>query len=57
MKVDRYGITALRDKLFTLNENKKSHVLISGLKTLVWQQPRQVGTLQEHVADTRPYLH
>jgi hypothetical protein len=36
MIVDRYGVTALRDKLFTLNENKKSHLLIGGLKTYVY---------------------
>jgi hypothetical protein len=32
MTVDRYGVTALRDRLFTINENKKSHQLIVGLK-------------------------
>jgi hypothetical protein len=32
MTVDRYGVTALREMLFTLNENKKSHQLIADLQ-------------------------
>jgi hypothetical protein len=33
LKVDLYGTTALRDRLFVLDENKKSHTVIAGLKT------------------------
>jgi hypothetical protein len=36
LKVDQYGVTALRDRLFMLDENKKSHALIAGLKTLTF---------------------
>jgi hypothetical protein len=36
LKVDHYGISALRDKLFVVTENKESHALIAGLKTLTF---------------------
>lgn len=36
LKVDRYGVTALRDRLFELDENKRSHALIAGLKTVTF---------------------
>lgn len=37
--IDEYDGTALADSLFTLDEAKKSHKIIAGLKSLTW--PRQ----------------
>jgi len=45
LKVDLYSVTALRDRLFELDEKKKSHALIAGLKTLTF--PLQNAALEE----------
>lgn len=52
VRIDLYGPTALSDGLFVVDEGRKSHSIIRGLKTLTWsRQNAAVGELTVDVAN------
>src|SRR3546814_19100480 len=40
-RITDYGSTAISDKLFVLDEGKRSHKIVKGLKTLTWDRQNE----------------